>query len=31
VWGMPGAIARANLADAVVGLNDIVPEILRHV
>jgi two-component system, chemotaxis family, protein-glutamate methylesterase/glutaminase len=31
VWGMPGAVARANLADAVVGLDDIVPEILRHV
>ncbi len=31
VWGMPGAIARANLADAIVGIDDIVPEILRHV
>jgi two-component system, chemotaxis family, protein-glutamate methylesterase/glutaminase len=31
VWGMPGAIARANLADATVALGDIVPEILRHV
>jgi len=31
VWGMPGAIARAQLADVVVGLDDIVPEILRHV
>lgn len=31
VWGMPGAIARAKLADAVLGINDIVPEILRHV
>jgi two-component system, chemotaxis family, protein-glutamate methylesterase/glutaminase len=31
VWGMPGAVARANLADAVVGLEDIVPEILRQV
>jgi two-component system chemotaxis response regulator CheB len=30
VWGMPGAIARANLADAVVGLPQIVPQILRH-
>jgi two-component system chemotaxis response regulator CheB len=30
VWGMPGAIARANLADAVVGLSQIVPQILRH-
>jgi two-component system chemotaxis response regulator CheB len=31
VWGMPGAVARANLADATVGIDDIVPEILRHV
>jgi len=31
VWGMPGAVARANLADAIVGLDEIVPEILRHV
>jgi two-component system, chemotaxis family, protein-glutamate methylesterase/glutaminase len=31
VWGMPGAIARANLADATVALGDIVPEVLRHV
>jgi len=31
VWGMPGAIARANLADAVLGIDDIVPDILRHV
>jgi two-component system, chemotaxis family, protein-glutamate methylesterase/glutaminase len=31
VWGMPGAIARAKLADAILGINDIVPEILRHV
>jgi len=30
VWGMPGAIARANLADVVVGLPLIVPQILRH-
>jgi chemotaxis response regulator CheB len=31
VWGMPGAVARANLADSVVPLDGIVPEILRHV
>jgi two-component system, chemotaxis family, protein-glutamate methylesterase/glutaminase len=31
VWGMPGAVARANLADAIVGLDGIVPEILRYV
>jgi two-component system, chemotaxis family, protein-glutamate methylesterase/glutaminase len=31
VWGMPGAIARADLADAIVPLGDIVPELLRHV
>jgi two-component system, chemotaxis family, protein-glutamate methylesterase/glutaminase len=31
VWGMPGAVARANLADAIVGIGDIVPELLRHV
>jgi two-component system chemotaxis response regulator CheB len=31
VWGMPGAIARANLADAIVAIGDIVPEILKHV
>jgi len=31
VWGMPGAIARANLADTIVGIDAIVPEILRHV
>jgi two-component system chemotaxis response regulator CheB len=30
VWGMPGAVVRADLADAVVGLPEIVPEILRH-
>jgi two-component system chemotaxis response regulator CheB len=30
VWGMPGAIVRAELADAVVSLSDIVPEVLRH-
>jgi two-component system, chemotaxis family, protein-glutamate methylesterase/glutaminase len=31
VWGMPGAIARANLADAVLPIDDIVPDLLRHV
>jgi two-component system chemotaxis response regulator CheB len=31
VWGMPGAIARAELADAVLPLDDIVPDLLRHV
>lgn len=31
VWGMPGAIARANLADAIVGIDEIVPEILKYV
>ena len=30
VWGMPGAVARANLADAVVPLDGVVPEILRQ-
>jgi two-component system chemotaxis response regulator CheB len=30
VWGMPGAVVRAELADAVVSLSDIVPEVLRH-
>jgi two-component system chemotaxis response regulator CheB len=29
VWGMPGAVANANLADAVLPLKDIVPAILR--
>jgi two-component system, chemotaxis family, protein-glutamate methylesterase/glutaminase len=31
VWGMPGAIVRANLADAVLPLDEIVPDLLRHV
>jgi two-component system chemotaxis response regulator CheB len=31
VWGMPGAVARAGLADAVVPLADVVPEILKQV
>lgn len=30
VWGMPGAIAGAGLADAVVSLDCVVPEILRR-
>ncbi len=30
VWGMPGAIARAGLADSVVPLPRVVPEILKH-
>ena len=30
VWGMPGAIARAGLADAVVPLDQVVPEILKQ-
>lgn len=29
VWGMPGAVVNAGLADRVVALNEIVPEILR--
>lgn len=31
VWGMPGAVVRAGLADAVVSLHGMVPEILRHI
>lgn len=31
VWGMPGAIARAGLADCVLPLRQIVPEVLRRV
>ncbi len=31
VWGMPGAVARAGLADAVLPLPEIAPEILRRV
>jgi two-component system chemotaxis response regulator CheB len=31
VWGMPGAVAEAGLADAVLPLDSIVPEILRQV
>lgn len=30
VWGMPGAIVNAGLADSVVPLNGVVPEILRR-
>jgi len=29
VWGMPGAVAGAKLADAVLPLRDIIPEVLR--
>jgi two-component system chemotaxis response regulator CheB len=29
VWGMPGAIVNAGLADRVLPLNEVVPEILR--
>jgi two-component system, chemotaxis family, protein-glutamate methylesterase/glutaminase len=29
VWGMPGAVAKAGLADRVLPLDDVVPEILR--
>jgi len=31
VWGMPGAVVEAGLADSVLGLRAIVPEILRQV
>ena len=31
VWGMPGAIAKAGIADAVVDLEMIVPEILKQI
>ncbi len=30
VWGMPGAVANAGLADRVLPLNEVVPEILRR-
>ncbi len=30
VWGMPGAVANAGFADAVLPLHDVVPEILRR-
>jgi two-component system chemotaxis response regulator CheB len=29
VWGMPGAVVNAGLADVVLPLNEIVPEIVR--
>ena len=31
VWGMPGAVVQAGLADTVVGLGSIVPELVRRV
>ena len=31
VWGMPGAVATAGLADAVVDLNSVVPAILKQI
>ncbi len=31
VWGMPGAVVEAGLADSVLGLGAVVPEILRQV
>jgi len=31
VWGMPGAVAKAGLADSITDLNSIVPEILKLV
>jgi two-component system chemotaxis response regulator CheB len=31
VWGMPGAVAEAGLADAVLPIGNIVPEILRRI
>jgi two-component system, chemotaxis family, protein-glutamate methylesterase/glutaminase len=31
VWGMPGAVATAGLADSVLSLKAVVPEILRQV
>jgi two-component system chemotaxis response regulator CheB len=31
VWGMPGAVARAGLADSIKPLPEIVPEIVRRV
>jgi two-component system chemotaxis response regulator CheB len=30
VWGMPGAVVNAGLADRVLALNEVVPEILRR-
>jgi two-component system chemotaxis response regulator CheB len=31
VWGMPGAVVKAGLADCVVPLEGVVPEILRRI
>jgi two-component system chemotaxis response regulator CheB len=31
VWGMPGAVAKAGLADAIVDLNCVVPEVLKQI
>lgn len=31
VWGMPGSVAKSGLADAVVDVRCVVPEILKHV
>jgi two-component system chemotaxis response regulator CheB len=31
VWGMPGLVARANLADQVLPLDQLAPEIVRRV
>ena len=31
VWGMPGSVVNAGLADAVVALDQVVPEILRRI
>ena len=30
VWGMPGAVVQAGLADVVVDLKEIVPEVVRN-
>ena len=30
VWGMPGMIAKAGIADAIVTLEDVTPEILKR-
>jgi two-component system, chemotaxis family, protein-glutamate methylesterase/glutaminase len=31
VWGMPGAVVQAGLADAVVDLKEIIPELQKHI
>jgi two-component system chemotaxis response regulator CheB len=31
VWGMPGAVANAGLADAIVDLHAVVPQIVKQV